>query len=70
MATFSKYRLCIAFDKKTGWATFWAIFSQTKSGHPGHAAFQLCSFFVFDFLTRLLMKNKKFMRKEIEGNWK
>jgi hypothetical protein len=27
----SRYRLSIKFDKKTGWATLWAIFSQT---HP------------------------------------
>jgi hypothetical protein len=25
----SEYRLCLSFEKKLGWATFWAIFSQT-----------------------------------------
>jgi hypothetical protein len=27
-------KLCINFEKM-GWATFWAIFSQAQSGHPG-----------------------------------
>jgi hypothetical protein len=26
---FHRKKCCIYFDKKTGWATFWAIFSQT-----------------------------------------
>jgi hypothetical protein len=33
-ATFfhATYHLCINFDKKIGWATFWAIFSQNNPG--------------------------------------
>jgi hypothetical protein len=26
---FTREKLCITFDKKWAWATFWAIFSQT-----------------------------------------
>jgi hypothetical protein len=29
--------LCIDFDKKWAWATFWAIFFTNSSGHPGSA---------------------------------
>jgi hypothetical protein len=29
-----KYKGCINFVQKTVWATFWAIFIETSSGHP------------------------------------
>jgi heme/copper-type cytochrome/quinol oxidase subunit 3 len=33
---FPEYRWWIIFDKKMGWAIFWAIFFRNLSGHPVH----------------------------------